>query len=679
MTKSTTTTYENVPFSAFVKALRDQFKIMENTGLYKVGIDKTVIYDTYLNAFPEGTNEMFKERREYDCNCCKSFIRNAGRVVTIVDGKLVSIWDVQVGGYYQVVADAMAALVKSENITDQYFHYEKRVGVASNVAIDEATGKTTTWSHFSVDLPASAVMHKDDIATHLSDVRSNKDVLLRSLVELTVDAGETVSDLMAQGSLYRGEEKKRTVDTFLRLKREFDKLTTDSEKENFAWVQSKVLGDASKIRNDAIGTLLTDLSEGMELEDAVKRWEKVMAPTNYKRPTALVSQRMIQDAQNTVAELGIENSLQRRYATENDLNIGNVLFADRSVKKAMNVFDDLTATAPQSTKSLDKTEEIGIDDFLAKVLPKAATVEVLVENAHKNSLVSVIAPVNADAPNILRWNNNFSWSYNGEVTDSIKERVKAAGGRVEGALRVSLSWSNSDDLDLHLHGPKSSHIWYRDRVANGARLDLDMNGMDKHDANNPVENIIWADENKIDEGIYKIVVNQYSQRMTDRVGFVVEMEFKGQLYTFNYPKALRTGSVEVMTFKYSRANGVEIINSIGHTKQSQEVWGINTEQFQKVRMVLNSPNHWDGEKTGNKHVFFVLEGCKNPDSTRGLYNEYLSDSLNKHRKVFEVLGSKLKVTASDEQLSGVGFSSTQRNHVFVKVTGSFTRTLKVLF
>ena len=94
---------------------------------------------------------------------------------------------------------------------------------------------------------------------------------------------------------------------------------------------------------------------------------------------------------------------------------------------------------------------------------------------------------------------------------------------------------------------------------------------------------------------------------------------------------------------------------------------------------MNSPNHWDGEKTGNKHWFFILDGCKNDSKARGFFNEFLDEGLRDHRKVFEVLGSKMKTEKSDEQLSGLGFSSTQKNHVLCKVGGSFNRTIKINF
>ena len=60
-------------------------------------------------------------------------------------------------------------------------------------------------------------------------------------------------------------------------------------------------------------------------------------------------------------------------------------------------------------------------------------------------------------------------------------------------------------------------------------------------------------------------------------------------------------------------------------------------------------------------------------------NEYLNSELTPHRKVFEVLADKMKTPYQEHQLSGLGFSSTMRNSVIVKVDGTFSRTLKVNF
>ena len=660
----------------FVLAVQKQLTKMAKTGLFEVRADKDLVWDHYLNSFPAGTNLLFRERREYDCNCCKQFIRDVGRVVTFVDGKRVSIWDIKVDGYYQVVVDALAELIHAAPIADEFLHYTTKIGTAqSNVLEDD---KVVTYNHFHAVIPATFVKPSDTIATALSRSRSNVQVLERSLMELSADAAETILELNAQGSLYRGNEQISSVNLFLELKGKYDALD-DAGKEAFVWTNGLKLEERGKFRNTAIGTLLEDLSGGMDIESAVKRWEKVMAPANYKRPTALVTEAMIKKAQATVQEMGLMDSLPRRHATLEDLTVNNVLFADRSTQKATDVFGDLLKGAKKPTKGPEKIEEISIAKFIKDVLPTATGIEALVENRHTGNLVSLVAPVYPDAPNMLKWDNNFSWSYNGEVTDSIKERVKTAGGNVDGFLRVSLAWHNADDLDLHMRTPRGQHVYFSNKRGAGAYLDLDMNGMDKHDYENPVENIIFTDEKNTEEGIYTVWVNQWSRRSGDRVGFTVQLDHKGEQYDFNHPREHRSGDVQVVTFRYTRAAGIEIIESMPHTKQSKEVWGVATEQFQKVSVVMNSPNHWDGQENGNKHYFFMLEGAKQPGSTRGFYNEYLRNELHEHRKVFEHLGGKMKVPASDDQLSGLGFSDTQRNELTLKVTGAFTRTLKVIF
>lgn len=673
-----TAKYETVPYADFVKALKAQFAVMQALGaLYTVDVPKDELYDLYLDSFPEGTNLMYKERREYDCNCCKSYIRTLGRVVAIHNGKLVSIWDVKVGGYYQVVADAMKARVESSEIRDRFFHFEGRVGTESNVALLE-NGKTKTWTHFHQALPRELVKRGEDIPSALGEYRDNATVLARSLKDIDMDSAETVMDLINQGSLYRGDEKKHIVAAFIKAKRAYDK-TQEDQRMNFCWKQSETLGRLGRFRNDVIGTLMSDLAEGVDLEAAVKSFEDKVSGTNYKRTTALVTPGMIKAAQEKVEALGLTESLARRFAVTSDLTINNVLFADRSAKAQMNVFEQLAASTKNAPKSLSKVEEISIEDFINNVLPKADTIEALVEGRLTPNLMSLVAPANAGAPNLFKWDNGFSWSYNGEVADSIKERVKTAGGNVDGFLRVSLAWHNADDLDLHMRTPRGHHVYFGNKRGAGAYLDLDMNGMDKHDYENPVENIIFTNENNTEEGIYRVWVNQWSRRSGDRVGFTVQLDHKGQQYDFNHPREHRSGDVQVVTFRYTRKGGVEIIESMPHTKQSKEVWGVSTETFQKVSLVLNSPNFWDGQTKGNKHYFFMLEGCINPDDTRGFYNEYLRDELHEHRKVFEVLGSKLKAEHSADQLSGLGFSSTQRNELVVKVTGSFNRTLKIKF
>ena len=666
-------------FKDFKKAVDVQFATMKEGELFKTNIDKDTIWDTYLNSFPEGTNPIFRERTEHDCQCCKQFIRAAGTMVAIVDNKKVSIWDINIGGTYQVVADALAALVKNAEINNIFIHREAKVGTDFNHEMKE--GSTKKWNHFYIELPSKFVKRGDDIGTATSKAYSGKEVFERGLEEISSEAIETVLELIEQKSLYRGTEHKATVELLQTHKAAFDAIEDEKEKDNYCWLTSATLRGAARMRNTVIGTLMTDISDGVELDKAVKSFESKVAPANYKRPTALVTQSMIRNAQKKVEELGIEQSLQRRYAVTEDLTINNVIYADRSVKKTMNVFDEMVEDVPVNIKNLKKVEEVDIDTFIEKILPKADSIEMMFENKHSNNLMSLIAPVNDGSKHIFKWDNNFSWAYNGEVADSIKERVKKAGGNVTGDLRASLSWFNRDDLDIHVKEPRGKHIYYGSKTSSltGGKLDVDMNAGGQS-SRNAVENITWANKSKLEEGLYEVYVNNYTLRESIDVGFDVEIEFDGVIHNFHYDKKVGNGkNVAVAKFEYSHKTGIKFIESLPSTQSSKEVWDIPTQKFQKVSMIMNSPNHWDGEKTGNKHWFFILDGCKNDSKSRGFFNEFLDEGLREHKKVFEVLGSKMKTEKSDNQLSGLGFSSTQKNHVFCKVAGSFSRTIKINF
>ena len=143
---------------------------------------------------------------------------------------------------------------------------------------------------------------------------------------------------------------------------------------------------------------------------------------------------MVKAAQKTIEELGLTAALNHRYAHLADVSVNDVLFADRSAKSHMKeggLFEGI-AKKTVAPKSLDKVETMPIAKFLKDVLPNVDAVDVMFENKHVGNLVSLVAPVDKTAPLMFKWNNGFSWSYGGDVADSLTERVKQAGGSVTG-------------------------------------------------------------------------------------------------------------------------------------------------------------------------------------------------------------------------------------------------------
>jgi len=647
--------------------------------------DSDVLWNTYLNSFPEGTNEIYEERREYDCNYCRRFIRSFGNIVTVEDNELISIWDAPDLEYpFKIVAKKLSEIVKSSPIENIFISKSANLGIDINYQ-ETDNGIVITWDHFYLKLPESFVSRSSDSVESIQGhFRDSKNVFMRAMEELSLDAGSTILDMIDQGSLYRGEEFRRALVDFIAYKKLYDKIDSN-KKDNWCWVKS-INTSISRIRNTAIGTLLIDLSEGVDLVTAVTKFEKVVAPTNYKRPKAIFTKKMVEEAQNKIIELGYENSLGRRHAVPEDIKINNVLFANRDIKEKMNasIFDELIDDATVNPKKFNKVEEVSIDDFVKNILPNAINVELMMENKYQNNLMSLIAPQNKDADSIFKWNNNFTWSYNGDIADSMKQRVKKAGGNVDGVLRFSIQWNDGDDnqndFDAHCIEPNGNHIKFPNKGKihpSSGMLDVDIVIPGNEVA---VENITWTDVNKMQEGRYKFFVHNYSHD-GGRTGFTAEIEYDGQIYSYIYNVELKHNEeVVVAEIEFSRENGIKFIKSLDSTTSSEKIWGVKTNKFTKVSMCMYSPNHWDDEKgIGNKHYFFILDGCKNETQPRGFFNEFLKEDLLKHKRVLEALGSKMRVEPSDYQLSGLGFSSTQRNSIIAKVEGSFTRTIKINF
>lgn len=659
-----------------------QFKAMSAGRLFTTASDGAALWERYLGSFPAALNPLYKTRTEHDCGCCRHFIKSVGGVVSIVAGRVVTIWDFKVDGLYQDVADAMAAYVRERAIDNIYLHWERLVGTANSRQLLEDKS-VKTWEHFHVNLPESAIAAKDKIGVLSGESSTTHKMMLRALAEITTESADTVLELIAQNSLYRGEEHNFMVSEFRKLQTRFAKVgRNDRARDLFAWENAQGIPVAvARIRNSVIGSLLADLSDNKDMEDSVKAFESKAAPDNYKRPTALVTKAMVAKAQQAVNELGLSTALERRYASIDDITITNILFADRAAKKAMDVFDEIAGAASVDIKKLGKIEEIPIADFIANVLPTAKTVEALVENRHASNMVSLIAPVDPTAKLLFKWPNGFSWSYVGDFADSIKERVKKAGGNVTGDFRSSLAWYNFDDLDLHLQVPNGFHIHFRSPLdsSTGGQLDVDMNA-GSGTSRSAVENITFPQRARMPEGEYTLFVNQFYVRESKDFGFEVEMEFDGAFHTFGWDRAMKHGeNVVVCKFTYGRKDGLRILESLPSKQATKTVWGLPTQTFHKVRVVMLSPNQWDGREIGNRHWFFMLEGCQHEGQARGFFNEFLGETLTPHRKVLELVGSRMKTERSESQLSGLGFSSTARNYLLCRVTGSFARVVKVLF
>lgn len=679
-------------FSQMVSKFQLNFDAMitDMSYLFIAEVDHEELWNLYLDSFPEGTNEIFRENREYDCNCCRRFIRDFGGVVLIdpLTLEVKSIWRCDIGDIFQPVFDAMADYVESRSVCGVFLTDTLVIGQHETVDFNRPG---VMYSHLALDLPDRISTYPEvQFGSLRSRYQSTVSVMSRSFGEILPDAIETVLDLTSTNALYKGEEWEQVLVKFLELQAAYLELEDANKQAVYCWLKAATeprIEMLSRLRNTSMGTLLTDLSEGIDLERAVRSYEKITAPSNYKRPKAIFTTKMVEQAKEKLVELGYDHSLGRRHATIDDVSINDVIWANRDavkrMKDGMDVFDDLKKEASVAKKDFSHVEEMSIEDFIRDILPTSDSIEMYVEGRHTSNFMSIIAPTDAEAKSMLKWGNNFSWSYNGNITDSMRELVKAFGGDVNGVLRFSIKWNEdgqcNDDYDAHCIEPDGNRIYFS-AMRNPYTL-----GMLDVDIRNPngkvaIENITWPDPNKMREGKYQFGVHNYQDR-GGRSGFTAEIEYNGEIHTFAYPKHIHSQEmVLVAEGTYSRKDGFKITKGLDSEVASREVWGLQTNTFVPVSAIMYSPNYWEkGNGTGHRHYCFMMDDCQNPDNARGFYNEFLDGALMEHKRVFEALGGKMLVEPSEHQLSGLGFSSTKRNNVVVKVSGETDRMIKITF
>ncbi len=118
----------------------------------------------------------------------------------------------------------------------------------------------------------------------------------------------------------------------------------------------------------------------------------------------------------------------------------------------------------------------------------------------------------------------------------------------EGVVRVSLSWNVLTDYDLHVETPGGQHLFFKNTVGGGGKLDVDdcVHGECRDNARTHVENIYFNETAA--SGHYSVWVVNFDGRDTGEFGIevagAVEKQWAGELpaqqaisseiYSFNW-------------------------------------------------------------------------------------------------------------------------------------------------
>ena len=652
------------PFKLFAQAVTDKLYTLssDSTAVMISDVPKDEVWETYLESIPAEHNPVFRERRTFDANYDKNFINKFGRLVFIVGGKRHTIWEVETGTFFDQVAQDLQSLIEKETNSLSFFLTNEKTG-GHKPNLDEKD-PSILWEHFYAETPSN--LYDETPSYTLSGANTSLGVFNRSMSDYQLSALENVLELIDEGILYRGSEKRQTIENWIKAKKEFDKA---KDKQAFSAHYVAVHKNRSRFKSDVIEVLVSDLQSGIDLEKAVDRYGNLMDPANYRRTTSLVTPKMVEKAKETISNLGYMDSIYRRGAVDSDVPVTEKLYSARE-GIAVDVFDDLSADARKRAGKInpDALQNIKLTDLINE-LGTARSLEILPNESLNTSQVVLTAPLYNDSPSMFSWGNSIGWAYVGsDTTDAIRERVKSAGGNVEGDVRVSLAWHNGDDLDLHakFKGNRGGHIFFGTRSEAGGTLDVDMNAGSINSVA-PVENIYWTDKRKFPRHV-KFYVDQFVKRSSYNVGFDLQVVIGGSTTVYRYDKPVTRNEQPFVILE--NINNVISITDVSDslTKISETT---NASNFVHVESVFLSPNFWGSSASGNKHFIFQTKDFEIDQPVRGFFNEYLEPSLKEHRKVFEIMGQKTKISDSMESaVRGYGFSVDSGKEFVVRVNGN---------
>lgn len=392
---------------SFDQAVRDDVTPLFTT-------DAADLYTLFLENIPEAARQC------YNCSTCRRFVNQFGRLVSInaESGKQTAImWSGQVPEFFQQAVATIKSKVEAANITGVFVTDKTELGCA----------KTGIWTHMAVDVPKK-IIYKGRIGTTFQEAaRKAEDykVLRSSIAKYPQKDVETAVNLLRSDALYRGEQILPMAEWFL----ETIKLAHGkADANNILWYRAASAPRGfCHIPAGMVGTLLDDIMEGYSVSAIKDRFNEKMHPLQYQRPQAAPTAGNVKRAEEIVAKLGLEKSLERRYAHLDEVQaIWKPVKEDSSQRdkgillEKTTAFGGVFAGIPiKKKRSEDKYQMeapetvITFEKFRRTVLTSAEKMELLVTD-HNDSYAALLTAAHSDAPPIIQWDrederNPFSW------------------------------------------------------------------------------------------------------------------------------------------------------------------------------------------------------------------------------------------------------------------------------
>lgn len=380
-------------YKAFMKHINNTFENFNNQQTPLFNTDAEDLFNLYIKYIPNGY------KRYYDCNTCKKFFNTFGGLVTVdKDGHTKSVlWeDEHAPEFFKLSVKALKDKVKASKITSVFYHNTKSLGVVSSGG----------WPHFAITNFKS--IHKDKLKTPFqksAEKTQDFETISRALDEFKLSTLNTAIQIAKSEALYRGETILGMAKWLQELKRESDRVAK-CRKNNVIW---KAIATAPAgfchPRSSVLGSLLEDIDAGYPFDTVKAKFDAKMNPAKYQRPQAAPTVGNINQAEKIFEKLNLKDSLKRRFAVMDDIQVfvwkTKPSYAAKAVKPKKGIFSNLVPETNHSDYTMPAIT-ITMEKFKRTVLPEAKKIKVFVRNT-LSSFTALVTAKYPDAEPILKW------------------------------------------------------------------------------------------------------------------------------------------------------------------------------------------------------------------------------------------------------------------------------------
>lgn len=300
---------------------------------------RTILWDTFLANIPE------ERRQHYNCNTCKNFVVKFGDLVFIdpetnrtmpaVFTEKPYYWDETYSTILQkesatwenvcpVLSTAMVAcyeLVKSSVPISKFslvIDPNESYGIIGTPDTGDFHHMYGMIDKTNASLNYEAV-HYSENQDYIRAINEAFKIVKNAMEKYSLQVFERANQYIANDILSRSEKYKAQMKSVYDLKKKIDGIKNVRIVNNIIWQYVVENLGFAHISSTMVGFLMDEISKLKSPDEIKKSWEEKVSPENYMRPKAAPTEGAVNEAEKLIVSLGLENSLQRRFATFNDL------------------------------------------------------------------------------------------------------------------------------------------------------------------------------------------------------------------------------------------------------------------------------------------------------------------------------------------------------------------------